>query len=124
MGFPPKISLIGPSVEALTDIDQKYTDRAAPMMPQCLENLSQSRVLQKLPRALIKITTASGSLKPPSATFRRCQADTKCQSGVFVLLLLLLTLKENTQSSRQRKFQNKAATALTLQSSSRHSGCF
>lgn len=85
MGFPPKILLIEPLVEALTDIDQKHTARAALMMLY-LENLNQLRVLQKLPRAFIKITIASGSLKPPSATFRRCQADTKCSSSIFVLL--------------------------------------
>lgn len=45
--------------EPLTDIDQKYSNSAASMTRQNLENLNQLTVLQKLPCGFIKIKIAS-----------------------------------------------------------------
>lgn len=53
------MSLIQPLIEALTDIDQKYSNCAASLAFQYLENLNQLTVLQKLPCAFIKIPIAS-----------------------------------------------------------------
>lgn len=73
LGLSPKMSLIEPLAEALTD----YCYWSKVHGPCSFDDASIFGESESI-KGVAKITTASGSLKPPSATFRRCQADTKC----------------------------------------------